>query len=321
MDIAARTDDAHRALLDVLPPTLFDLSDLDSSVALLNSMFAAPVEIPASVVTHDHLVVGDDGHEVLVRLYRPRDATSARPALYWIHGGGLVLGNVGMDDLRCADLVEQLGIVVASVEYRLAPAFPYPTPLEDCAAGLAWLFAKAETLAIDATRVAIGGGSAGAGLAAALALRLRDAGGRQPCFQLLRYPMIDDRHVTASSHEVTDGRVWNRSSNMAGWSAYLGTAAGSAEVSPYAAPSRAVDLSGLPPAIVTVGELDLFLDEDIDYAQRLIAAGVSTELHVYPHCIHGSDAMLPEADVVKRWQRDEADALRRALFGYPADGC
>jgi acetyl esterase/lipase len=315
VDIAARTDDAHRALLGMLPANLFDLSDLDSAVALLTSMFAVPVELPPSVVHEDHRVTGSDGHDVVVRVYRPRNASSTpRPALYWIHGGGYVLGNVGMDDLRCAELVDRLDIVVASVEYRLAPASPFPVPLDDCATGLSWLFAESGPLGIDATRVAIGGGSAGGGLAASLALRVRDGGGPQPCFQLLRYPMIDDRQTTASSHAVTDGRVWNRSSNTAGWSAYLGAAASSTDVSPYAAAARAVDLGGLPPAIVTVGELDLFLDEDVDYARRLVAAGVSTELHVYPRCVHGSDALLPDADVVTRWKRDEADALHRALF-------
>jgi acetyl esterase/lipase len=222
--------------------------------------------------------------------------------------------SIAMDDARCAELVEQLGITVASVEYRLSPAFPYPTPLDDCVAGLQWLFASCESLGLDPARIAIGGGSAGGGLAASLALRTRDAGGPQPCFQLLRYPMIDDRNITASSHAVTDMRVWNRSSNLVGWGAYLGAAAGTDGVSPYAAASRATDLSGLPPAIVTVGELDLFLDEDLDYAQRLIAAGVPTEVHVYGACIHGSDALVPHAEPVQRWKRDEFDALRRALL-------
>ena len=316
MDIEARTDETHRQILGFLPPDLMDLTDLASATAQLMGLLAGtPAELPPSVVVDDHHVAAADGHQLLVRIYRPREARPESPCLYWMHGGGLVLGNVAMDDARCAELVEQLNIVVASVEYRLSPAFPYPVPLDDCYAGLEWLFGAADELGLDAGRIAIGGGSAGAGLCAGLALLARDRGVLQPCFQLLRYPMIDDRNSTPSSHEVTDLRVWNRSANIIGWNAYLGDAAGGDDVSPYAAASRATDLAGLSPAIVTVGELDMFLDEDIDYARRLIAAGVSTELHVYSKCIHGSDALVPHAEASQRWKRDEMEALGRALNG------
>ena len=314
VDVAARTDDTHREILGFLPPDMFDLSDLEPAVAQLMAMLTgAPVELPASVAIEDHQVAAGDGHEIMIRIYRPRAAGPASPCLYWMHGGGLVLGNVSMDDARCAELAEQLNIVVASVEYRLAPAFVYPVPLEDCYAGLQWLARSCDGLGLDATRIALGGGSAGAGLAASLALLARDRGEVHPCFQLLRYPMLDDRNTTASSYELTDHRVWNRSANVAGWNAYLGAAAGSDDVSPYAAAARATDLAGLPRAIITVGELDMFLDEDIEYARRLIAAGVSTELHVYAKCIHGSDALVPHSTTVQRWKRDEMDALNRAL--------
>ncbi len=314
MDIEARTDDTHRQILGFLPPDFMDFSDLERGVAQVMTMLGAGApELPASVVVEDHHVPSADGHQIVVRVYRPVEPRPASPCLYWMHGGGLILGSIVMDDARCAELVEQLNIVVASVEYRLAPAFPYPVPLDDCYAGLEWLFGAAEELGLDAARIAIGGGSAGAGLAASLALLARDRGQLQPCFQLLRYPMIDDRNVTPSSHEVTDLRVWNRSANIAGWSAYLGADAGSDNVTPYAAAARATDLSGLPAAFVTVGELDMFLDEDIDYARRLIAAGVSTELHVYGKCLHGSDALVPHAEAAQRWKRDEIDALARVL--------
>jgi len=316
VDIAARTDDTHREVLAVLPNDFMDLSDLEAAVAMVMSMLgSAPAEIPAGVVIDDHHVLTTDGHRLLVRLYRPRSARASSPCLYWMHGGGLVLGNVAMDDARCVEIVEQLNIVVASVEYRLAPASPYPVPLDDCYAGLEWLIGSAEALGLAADRIAIGGGSAGGGLAAGLALLARDRGQLHPCFQLLRYPMIDDRNSTGSSHEVTDMRVWNRSANLVGWGAYLGDAAGSAVVPQYAAAARATDLTGLPPAIVTVGELDMFLDEDIEYAQRLLAAGVSTELHVYGKCVHGSDALVPHAEASQRWKRDELAALDRALNG------
>lgn len=316
MDVAARTDDTHREVLAFLPDNLMDLSDLESAVTLLMSLLAgAPAEVPAGVVVEDHHVPATDGHELMIRVYRPLAPRASSPCLYWMHGGGLVLGNVAMDDARCIEIVEQLNIVVASVEYRLAPAFPYPVPLDDCYAGLEWLFNSAGTLGLAADRIAIGGGSAGGGLAAGLALLARDRGQLHPCFQLLRYPMIDDRNSTDSSHAVTDMRVWNRSANLVGWGAYLGDAAGSADVSQYAAAARATDLSGLPPAIVTVGELDMFLDEDIEYARRLLGAGVSTELHVYGKCVHGSDALVPHAEASQRWKRDELEALNRALNG------
>lgn len=316
MDIQARTDESHRQVLGFLPADFMDLSDLGSAVeTIMGLLGSAPAELPDTVIVQDHFVQASDGHQILVRVYRPRVPRTLSPCLYWMHGGGLVLGAVAMDDARCAEIVERLNIVVASVEYRLAPAFPYPVPLEDCYDGLQWLVGAAELLDLDVDRIAIGGGSAGAGLAAGLALLARDRGQLHPCFQLLRYPMIDDRNETPSSHQVTDLRVWNRSANITGWHAYLGDSAGSDDVSPYAAAARATDLAGLPPAIVTVGELDMFLDEDILYAQRLIAAGVSTELHVYGKCIHGSDALVAHAESVQRWKRDEFEALDRALNG------
>jgi acetyl esterase/lipase len=314
MDIEARTDDTHREILAMLPPNLFDFSDLEGGIAQLMALLgAAPVELPVSVQIDDHKVTVEDGHDVTVRVYRPGTVRASSPALYWIHGGGMILGDVSMDDAHCAAIAEELGIVVASVDYRLAPEFAYPVPMEDCYAGLVWLFGSAETLGIDAARIAIGGGSAGGGLAAGVALAARDRGRVRPCFQLLRFPMIDDTNTSSSSHAITDGRVWNRDANLIGWDAYLSGQAGTDDVEVYAAPSRAADLTGLPPAIVTVGDLDMFLDEDIAYAQKLLAAGVPTELHVYPGSFHGSNSMVPHADASQRWRRDEMAALARAL--------
>ena len=314
MDIEARTDATHREILGMLPPDLMDFTDFDTAVAnLMELLAAAPVELPESVVIEDHHVGTADGHDLLVRVYRPREASTPGAALYWIHGGGMVLGNVSMDDAHCADIAAELNIVVASVDYRLASEFPYPVPLDDCTCGFDWLVEYADSLGVDSARIAVGGASAGGGLAAALALRARDHGSTQPCFQLLRYPMLDDRNITPSSHAITDLRVWNRSANLIGWGAYLAGNDATADVEPYAAPARATDLDGLPPAIVTVGDLDLFLDEDIAYAQALLAAGVPTELHVYPGAFHGSNTMVPHADTSQRWKRDEMSALRRAL--------
>jgi acetyl esterase/lipase len=319
MDLEPRTDQVHREILGFLPPNLMDFSDLEAGRAQLMAMLgAAPVELPDDVTVEDHHTTTADGHELLVRLYRPRRAGPRSAALYWMHGGGMILGNVSMDDALCASYATSVGIVVASVEYRLAPEFPDPTPIDDCYRGLAWLFDAAEALGVDPARIAIGGASAGAGLAAGLALMVRDRGDVRPCFQLLRYPMIDDRNETPSSHAITDLRVWNRSANLIAWSAYLDGRAGSSDVSVYAAPSRATDLSGLPPAIVMVGDLDMFLDEDIAYAQALLRAGVPTELHVYPGSFHGSDVMVPHADASQRCRRDELAALSRAFLVDPA---
>jgi len=312
MDINERRDDTHREILGFFPLDLLDLSNLDGARIRIAELFGAtPVELPKTITVDDHSVDADDGHQILVRTYSPPTPTGA--ALYWIHGGGLVLGDVAMDDAHCAAIADELNIVVASVDYRLAPEFPYPTPLDDCSQAFEWFVSHSDQFGVDSNRIALGGGSAGARLAAGLALRARDRGTAQPCFQLLRYPMIDDRNETPSSHAITDTRVWNRPANLTGWGAYLAGQNGTNDIDAYAAPARATNLAGLPPAIVTVGELDMFLDEDITYAQAMLQAGVPVELHVYPGAFHGSDTMVPHADASQRWRRDEMAALRRAL--------
>jgi acetyl esterase/lipase len=230
----------------------------------------------------------------------------------------MVLGDVAMSDDSCAAMAHELKIVVASVEYRLAPEHPFPAPLEDCYAGLAWLSACADERGVDRARIAIGGPSAGGGLAAGLALLARDRGEVPVRFQLLVYPMIDDRNATPSSRAITDPKVWNRHANEVGWNAYLAGRAGADDVSPYAAPARATDLAGLPPTYINVGDLDLFLDEDLAYARALMAAGVPVELHVYPGAFHGSNAFVSRSALSQRWTADERAALHRALNGEDA---
>ncbi len=314
IDLAANLDEAHRALLEMLPPDLLDLSDIDRTRAGLDALFSAlpTPELPDDVTIEEVGVPGLDGDpEVPVRLYRPDDLAPGGPAVYWIHGGGMVLGAAAMDDARCTGWAKEFGCLVASVDYRLAPEHPFPAPINDCYAGLSWLAGNDE-LGIDANRIAIGGASAGGGLAAGLALMARDRGGPAISFQLLVFPMLDHTNTQPSSYAITDGRAWNRDANAAGWAAYLGDADRSA-VSPWASPAMADDLAGLPPAYINVGQFDLFLDEDIAYAQALMRDGVAAELRVYPGAFHGSQGFVPDHPTSIRWQAEETAALGRAL--------
>ena len=193
------------------------------------------------------------------------------------------------------DWAEELGLVVVSVEYRLAPEHPHPAPVEDCYAGLLWTAAHAEEIGGDPDRVILAGGSAGGGLAAALALLARDRRGPRPLGQLLMCPMLDDRNDTLSAHQMAGLGVWDRTANETGWNALLGEARGTDDVEPYAAPARATDLSGLPPAFIDVGSAETFRDEDVPYATRIWQAGGSAELHVWPGGFHGFDGLVPQA--------------------------
>jgi acetyl esterase/lipase len=318
MDVMARLDADHQAVVRAIPEDFLDLTDIPATRVRFDETRRemASGRRPDGMVIEDRYAPGPEGGpDVMVRLYRPAGLANPAPLFYWIHGGGMVLGQVEHDDDLCIARAERLKVLVASVEYRLAPEHPFPAPVEDCHAGLAWLNANAGTLGIHSECIAIGGASAGGGIAAGLALLARDRGEVDIAFQFLVYPMIDDRNITASSHAIVDPRLWNRSANALGWNAYLAGQAGGAEVSPYAAPARAKDLGGLPPAYINVGDLDLFLDEDVNYAQELIRAGVPAELHVYPGAFHGSDMFVSRSPLSRRWRDDEWAALDRALNG------
>jgi acetyl esterase/lipase len=311
------------AVLEALPPNkrpraLIDFDDIPATRARLDELFAArPRSLPPydSVITEDRTIPRpEDASEIRVRIYRPAGNRSTLPGLYWIHGGGMIVGRIEDDEPRVKAFVGQIGCVAVSVEYRLAPEHPHPAPVEDCYAGLVWTAERADEIGIDPALLAVGGASAGGGLAAATALLARDRGTPALIFQLLICPMLDDRNITPSSHEITDIGVWDRDMNISGWTALLGDERGTDVVSPYAAPARMSDLSGLPAAFIDVGALEVFRDEDVDYALRLMRAGVPTELHVYAGAYHGWDGFAPMARISQAAVAARIAALRRALL-------
>ncbi|GAA0816610.1 alpha/beta hydrolase [Spirilliplanes yamanashiensis] len=298
-------------LLEALPGGFNAIPDIVQRRATVDGiMGATPVPPNPNVTTEDRTVPGPDGEpDISVRIYRPNGVGAEAPGIYFIHGGGMILGNVAGEDAVASTLCEQVGAVVVSVEYRLSPEHPHPAPAEDCYAGLVWTAKNAAELGIDPDRLAIYGASAGGGLTIAVALMARDRGGPALRFIMPIYPMIDDRNETASSHEVTDVGIWDRAGNIEAWSWYLG----GNEPDGYAAPARAEDLSGLPPTFIDVGTVDMFRDEDIAFAQRLLAAGVPTELHVHPGAYHAAEVFAGEAPLSRRIWALRVDALKRAL--------
>ncbi|MDT7786568.1 MAG: hypothetical protein QOF58_4987 [Pseudonocardiales bacterium] len=242
-----------------------------------------------------------DGVPLLV--LRPTGSAQGPPVLH-LHGGGMVAGTRRSDLHVLAEWVSELGVTLISPEYRLAPEHPHPAPVQDCYRTLTWMERNGFTSPV------VAGTSAGGGLAAAVTLMARDYGGPPITGQLLIYPMLDDRCSTPSSHQFLDGTTWVRASNITGWTALLGDARGGPDVSPFAAPARAADLSGLPPTYVDVGSVDVFRDEAVDYASRIWQAGGNAELHVWPGGCHGFDQLAPEAALSKRARATRIEWLR-----------
>jgi acetyl esterase/lipase len=253
--------------------------------------------------TYDGVEVLTLGSGVGVRLHRPVGVSEPAPALLWMHGGGYVVGSAQQDDGVCRRFSRQLGIIVASVDYRLAPEHPYPAALEDCYSALIWL---AGLPAVDPARVAIGGGSSGGGLAAALAMLARDRGEVTPALQLLAYPMLDDR--SGARPKNSNYRLWTPKNNRLAWAAYLGNADPQVAV-----PARRDDLSGIAPAWIGVGTNDLFHDEDLAYADRLTSVGVPCHIEVAPGAFHGFDIRAPKTQVSRSFFASQCASLRTAL--------
>jgi acetyl esterase/lipase len=265
---------------------------------------------PPDILIENKLIPNLKGQGgVRVRLYKPHASSAPIPVLLWLHGGGYVMGNPEMDDLRCVDYVRQLGIAVVSVDYRYAPQHPFPAGLEDSYTALKWAQEQAPH-----GRLALGGASAGGGLAAALAQLAHDRQEVQLAGQLLVYPMLDDRTVTRTDLANINHLVWTQKSNRFGWESYLGQPCGAESVPPYAVPARRETLAGLPPAWLGVGTADLFHDEGVAYAERLQTAGVACATEVVAGAFHGFDVLAPQLPLVRAFQQAQMAALKSWLF-------
>ncbi|MFF8594277.1 alpha/beta hydrolase [Streptomyces sp. NPDC015220] len=311
-ELAAALEEAG----DLLRPGLTTLADVtaarDSDAARLPELLDLTMDGAFEVT--DRTAPGPRGTPgVALLVCRPtaRTAGARRPVLYHVHGGGMVLGCNRLGVNTALAWAKELDAVVVSVEYRLAPEHPHPAPVEDVYAGLLWTAEHAGELGADPGRIVLVGASAGGGLAAALALLLRDRKGPRPMAQMLMSPMLDDRNDTPSARQMAGVDVWDRRANETAWTALLGDRRGAPDVSPYAAPARAEDLSGLPPAFLDVGSAETFRDEVVAYASRIWQAGGVAELHVWPGGCHGFDGLAPRAALTRSAARARLDWLRR----------
>jgi acetyl esterase/lipase len=302
------------ALRPVEPLTANSLAQRRANVLEASGALPKP-ELP-DIVADEVVVASAFGAKPIRALtYRPVRSDNKLPTIVHVHGGGFVAGAPEMKDAENRLLASDLRCAIYSVDYRLAPEAPYPASLEDIYSVFAWLHENAGQLGLDLTRIGIKGESGGGGLAAAAALYARDHEGPKFAFQHLIYPMIDDlTAVRRNLHPHVGEFVWTQQHNHFGWRSLLGTEPGSADVSPYAAAARAAEVSGLPPTYISVGGLDLFLEENMTYADRLSRAGVPVEFHLYPRAYHGF-YQATNARVTKQAERDNREALRRFLHG------
>jgi len=306
-----RLDPASRAPLEALllafPGGFNAVGDLEERRAVVSQFLVEP-ELDPRVTLEDRTIPGPAG-EQKVRIYRPREAKGTLPGLIFVHGGGMILGSVegqaGTAQMLCAES----GAVVVSVDYRKAPENPYPAAIDDCYSASTWVFDHAGNLGIDPNNIGIYGGSAGGGLILGVCLMARDRTGPRFKYMMPIYPMIDDRNETASTHEVTEVGIWDRAGNIEAWKYYLD----GKPADGYAAPARAEDLSGLPPAFIDVGEMDALRDEDAAFALRLAQSGVPCEFRIYPGAYHASERFAPDAELSQRIWAGRFEALKRFI--------
>jgi acetyl esterase/lipase len=305
-------------LMDALPPGgLHGIPDLRQRRAIARAISvqdASSAAVLDEVRWEDRMIAGLDGVvQLRVRIYLPREGAADAPAILFIHGGGMIIGDIDFDHSIAATFCRDAGAVVVAIEYRLAPEHPHPAPSDDCYAALQWMIANVAALGADPDRYAIVGISAGGGLALSTGLRCRDEGFPLPRLILAAYPMIDDRQLTPSSQEFTGIGIWDREHNAEAWRLFLG------DLAPdnYSSPARATDLAGFPPTFIDVGELDVFRDEDVALVVRLLQAGVPAELHVYPGAFHASEYLVPSAEISARILGARRGALDRALRRQP----
>ena len=301
-------------LLELMPPYQSigqeNLAALREQVDELADLQLAAADMSGVAIAVER-IARKDGPPVRVVLYRPSESSRRIPALLHVHGGGMVMGRPEMRHANLVVMARTLRCLVASVDYRLAPEAPYPAALEDCTTALGWLHREAAQLDIDPDRIAICGESAGGGIAAGVTLYARDHGGPPLDAQMLTYPMLDDRTGFGNdAHPYAGEFVWGTAGNRFCWRALLGERAGSGDVPYYAAPARALEMAGLPPTFIAVGSLDLFFEENVEFARRLTAAGVPTELHIYPGAFHAFDGAT-DATVTQNFKRDWFAALKK----------
>jgi acetyl esterase/lipase len=309
LDGAERLDPALRGVATTR--TDFSLE----SIRVLRESFnqrrreAAEHTVAPDVQIQEDNVMSESG-EVPVRIYRGVPSNPPAPAVIYCHAGGFALGNLDTDHRQCVELARRAGCTVVSVDYRLAPEHPYPAALDDAIAVLNWVAVTATELGVDAERLALAGSSAGAALVACIVHRVADGSLPRVVFQLLHQPVLDDR-ATASKAEFRASPAFDGEAAELMWRYYLGTDTGSA----VTVPARRNRLNGLPPALITCAEIDPFRDEAVDYALRLLQAGVSTELHVFAGTCHGFDSLLPDWSVSERLFTLQGEALRSAMHG------
>ncbi len=320
IDVDTRVEPGTLPMLERL--ARWDTTSIETIRSTYGEVRLAPVPPDPLVRRSDETIAGLDGRpDVHVRWYRPADVDGPLPCLVYLHGGAYIMGSLEENDDRLDQMVIELGCAAVSVDWRLAPEHPYPEGLDDADTVWRSIAGDPAGYGVDPERLVLGGSSAGAGLAAALCLRLREAGGTQPRLQFLVYPMLEDREIWSTITAITDPGhwgLWQLRAERLSWQAYLGPLYGNEDIPPTAVPGRATDLSGLPPAFLGIGDVDAYLDANLAYAGRLSSSGVPVELHVYPGVIHGGFLARPQTPRTRQFLRDAYQALRFAFgLGVP----